>query len=350
MEKKLPIEKLIIKMRRVHGNIHLLLHKQGYKISKRKSWGNENPEAVYYIYRYSDSELGLLSFYKHVLTAVDTYVNRGFIPIIDYEREENFENYKVDIDNQWEYCFEQPIRISIKDIKKSKNIVFGGFRYEPNEDLRIITENYQEYYRYWKEKADKYAPIKRELLEEWTKYYKDLFGGEKVLGVCLREEFRIMREMGTAWSQNHPNEPSIKEVIDILKRSKEKYGCGKIFVTTMFQESLDAIEKAFPGEVVFIQRNRKNMTDKLKTAIYDLQKKSVEKGKKEYLEELRNKEKDGSIPIGKEMSMPYVQEMFGLSLCSNLIGTKCGGMRVAMIWNGGNYESIDLFQDEQRFY
>lgn len=346
IKKIIPDSKLKI-LQRLHYTLYLLLHRQGYRLDQKKSWGKENPDKTYYIYRFSNDEVGILVFNKYVLTKLKTIIDKGYIPIIDYERGKNFISNQIGKDNLWDYYFEQPCGVGINDIKNSKNIILGGlFHVEEAEQLRIKTQNFKQYYAYWEQKAKEYTPIKSELQKKWTNDFHNLFGQERILGVCLREDFRMLHEHNMSWAKRHPEEPPIEEIIKVIKEYKQKWRCNKIYVTTMFQESLDCFCNEFPDEVLYINRSRRIMDKNYIKAINEYQILN-EKNKNELYDFKKKKIKEGSLDSEKSIMLPYLQEMFGLSMCNCLLGTKCGGMRMALVWNGGKYENVDVFQKEK---
>lgn len=349
--KMLIPSKILCKMQKIHFHVVLKMKGKSYLLTKRKSWGKENKGKTYYIYRSGNTDVGILVFYARILTNIEKILAENVIPIIDFEKEENFFHDKVGLENQWEYCFEQPEGIHIEDIRKSNKVILGGFQFHNETTIHMITENYREYYNKWNRIAEKYIPVRADLKKEWDEFYEKLFSTDKVLGICLREDFRYLHEENLEISKFHPNEPILQDIIECIKEYKEKWNCKKIFVTTMFQETINILEEFFGEDLIYIERAREKMADQAyRNYIKGYQ---ATKGSKKIIkyinEETTKREVDGNR---KDVVISYVKEMYGLSKCCSILGTRCGGMRVALIWNGGEYENIKTFNEEQnkKFY
>jgi hypothetical protein len=164
---------------------------------------------------------GLFSNYIVYLGCLRKFMIQGFIPSFDFESYKNFINGFSDNplrENPWEYYFNQPFGFRYKDvIQKGKNIKYFeciGDEKRPNGDIFLSKESMN----YWHNMANKYIPIKDEIIKQSNDIIKKLFKETRnVLGVLLRGTDYIARKPPT-----HPIPPETKDVIKLLDY-KNKY-------------------------------------------------------------------------------------------------------------------------------
>ena len=174
---------------------------------------------------------GLFSNYIVYLGCIRKYLIEGFIPILELETYKNAINgFIVDPSkgNPWEYYFNQPFNYKYIDIKqKAKNIKFFECKSNikrPNEKI-FLNKNYK---RYWHIMANKFIPIKNEIINESNNIIKRLFKGSRnVLGVLLRGTDYVARK-----PHKHPIPPKTEDVIEDVKLLNKKNKYDWIFLAT----------------------------------------------------------------------------------------------------------------------
>ena len=95
---------------------------------RRVSYGKENPDKTFYVIRRASCKVGLFSHVMTNMGLVKYALDRGYIPVIDMQNTKNtyLEPDQVGKVNAWEFYFEQPCGYSLRDIKKSKNVILSN--------------------------------------------------------------------------------------------------------------------------------------------------------------------------------------------------------------------------------
>lgn len=168
---------------------------------KALSWGNENPDKIFYVIRPWSGE-GLVRNVQSVIKETYYARSKGYIPVVDmytYATRYHEENEVGNI-NAWEKFFEQPDRYNMKDVLNSKNIIISGLSHHLLSKFEfngIIMK----------------PGLKEDLYEFCT------FFDKKVLGVCYR---------GTDYNLDiglfHPIQPTVNTAIKTVKKKIEEWG------------------------------------------------------------------------------------------------------------------------------
>ena len=198
---------------------------------KKASYGKENPDKTFYVirpYYYMErNELAttlsnLLMHYYRNLQKLSYAVNKGWIPVVDWENYGPFrhaESYPINgTTNCWEYFWEQPSKYTLEEVYKSKNVILSDrnsldygyipspFFYPPLKKYSLDLAN----------KCPKYAElfkfntITQNYIDDWE---KRLFPEDReILGVTVRGA-----AYGTHALKNHPKQPSVDELVDKVK-------------------------------------------------------------------------------------------------------------------------------------
>lgn len=261
-----------------------LFNKQYYE--RCEAWykhDNKKKYPVYYICRF-DNKMGIGATANILLLAWEWIKQKGMIPLVlmgqgyqsatVWNGELLKEVYK---NNIWEQLFETPI--TIEDALKKENVYlshmncnFGKWKIpcdlkeyvDPSRvnKIRSITDpkDFHLYYKY----GNEFFKPKKELMEEADKIYQS-FGDGKILGVGMREEFSLIRELrGTAGYRyledtlsHHPIVPTVAESIKIVEQFMKETGCNRIYLSTMFSDVIEKFQEKFGTKaVVFCERER----------------------------------------------------------------------------------------------
>lgn len=279
--------------------------------------------------------------------------SKGFIPVIDMEWEYCFHQYELGKDNAWEYCFNQPVSVEEalkKDYVLVETLGMPGTWLDQmcldingrkgDHWIHATQNNWREYYAKVNQYIQKSWTFKPELINEYqTKYGCKIEEGDRVLGVALRESFssdaynKMQAEAKKVFSE-HPMCPGITETLELVHEHMKTWKCNKIFLSTMFQESLELFLQEFGDSVIYVDRDRNSLNDyKTKPDDWAMNNKEIY----EY------HQKNSDI---RNMTVTYTEEIIGLSKCDYLIAAKSSGSIAALAMNGGKYKDIYILPDK----
>lgn len=174
---------------------------------------------------------GLFAFHNHYLGCMITYLQRGFIPVIDLKSFPNIFNRfnaSSSTKNYWELFFNQPFGYKLSDIeKKAKNIIYfecNNYK-KPNKYNIYINKVLMDF---WHNLAYKYISIKKEIIKEAESKRDNLFkGSNNVLGVLMRGTDYIAK-----MPKNHCIPPNIAIAFKDIKLFNNKNKYDFIFLAT----------------------------------------------------------------------------------------------------------------------
>lgn len=187
---------------------------------------------TYYIIRRADNRTGLFSLFNTNLGHIYYAVQRGYIPVVDMMNYENcyLEESKMGVENAWEYYFEQPMGVGLKEAYAGRKVILSeGVPIEPrpDDDMDFFRDKDGKMTE-WRKFTRKYIQIKQEIMQDIDKEYNSLVkDGDRVLGVLVR---------GTDYVEGkpyqHPVQPDVDIVLQDAKKVMKQYECNKIFVGT----------------------------------------------------------------------------------------------------------------------
>ena len=252
---------------------------------------------------------GLFSFFITSLGCINTYYNKGYIPIIDTRCFPNVLNgYKLG-NNLWESFFEQPFGFTLEDVlKNADNVEYircDGSSPRPNDD--ILTDRVK--VNFWRNFAKKFMPIKSNIISLSNKIMKKLFNkSNNILGVLIRGTDYISIK-----PRLHPIQPSVDMVISDVRKMDIKNNYDYIFFTTEDEK----IRKKFIIE----------FSDKMK----ELHSFSLRYNytSESYLN--FNSDIYGNIQFNKQ----YLLNIIILSKCLDLVTSRCSGASGILVLSKG---------------
>jgi hypothetical protein len=229
----------------------------------KTSYGNENPDKIFYIIGYSEFTAGLFSLINAVLNHIVYAKKFGYIPVVDFQnyRTQYLEPDAQGKENAWEYFFEQPMGYSLCDINKSKNIILSSKASNPR--IRILNfslnlSKNQELRRYYNGLFQKYIRP--------TKVTKDYLAADearifienrKVLGIlCRGTDYTHKKPAG------HEVQPDPDDVIMKAEDVIKKYNCTHIYLATEDQDIFDIFIKHF-GNIILSNSQTRFSTEEL---------------------------------------------------------------------------------------
>jgi hypothetical protein len=264
---------------------------------------------------------GLFSFYIVSLGCIHKFLLEGFIPIIDIQSFPNIINgFNIYKHNYWELFFEQPFGYTLESVlKNAKNITYINCDdCNPRPDPQPMLFNEPRKY-FWHNFANKYMPIKIELINQSNKIIYILFKNSKnILGVLTRGTDYIAKK-----PKGHPIPPNITDIIHDVKKMDEKYNYDYIFFSTEDDNIRDKFINIFKNKVKQIkQKFRIN---------YDYT-------KKDYIN--LNKNIIGNVEFNKI----YLINIIILSKCLDIVTARCSATAGIFIMTNGfrNMKIYDL--------
>jgi hypothetical protein len=196
------------------------------------SFGEANPDRVFYVIYREGGGAGFFSNVFHVLGHLMLAERLGVTPIVDMKHFHTLYNESEPVNdtcNAWEYYFAQPAGFSLDDVYRSRHVAFcdGKFRWEVYDNVLATIPAARRLLRVL-------APIR----EEVEAFYKAFFPGKTVLGVHFRGQ-----EMKT--EPGHPTPPTVEQMLARTRMLLAEYPINAIFLVTEEQAYLDAYSAAF---------------------------------------------------------------------------------------------------------
>lgn len=291
---------------------------------KKESWGQENPDKIFYVIGQEDTNGGLFWLINKTIMHIGYAIDQGYIPVIDYKHyktqyttEEMFSK-----ENLWEIFFEQPCGYALSDICNCKNIIINKMAPSPNK--KYLMGQYEFYdnpkrIEYFRRIFQKYIRfnegIKKHLSEVFQNVTKDK---EDIIGVlCRGTDYVLLKP------KNHPIQPSTEIVVKDVHEAMDKYRCSKVFLATEDKDILEYFKKEFGEKLLFLHQKRLSKNDM--------------SGKMFLAEE---KKKDKHINTYDD-ALKYLEAIYILSHCKCFIGGRTGGTKgVLLMTKGFTYNKI----------
>lgn len=304
---------------------------------EKKNFGEKNKKETFYVIRTDSTQhWGIATTCSIVLNGIKYAVERGWIPVIDYQ------NYfligiqdegKRGKENAWEYYFEQPdTRYSLEEVYQSRNVVLGPVRGQPHGSLSwndvkdVMDDRYIAYF----ECAAKYLRIKPEIMKRAEEVRHTLFqqaAGEKVLGMGMRAGLYWGEALKSGDYAGHPGGLNIDEYIEMAHRYMRKFGCGYLFVSCDDRYYLERMKQEFGEKCLYMGgRTLAHFFDKEGKPIRDEKEKAVEL----------------TTQSERERTTDYLIEIYLLSVCDSLFRVQGGGSLLACLFNNRKYEHYYL--------
>lgn len=335
---------------------------KSYLDAYRLKGGTEDPDKQYYVFRWILPDYALFSVGLKMLMAFEWAEKNGLIPIVDIEYERVYANGELGVDNMWEYCFKQPC--SPANVNRKKNVIVGPVIHNISnwkflretcvkvngkmDDMYIHAESdiysCKEYYHLLNTMSSKIWTIQPNILNKINDVSKHLFSQTRVLGVSLREDFNFGTDQkGSAAARvyrKHPASLSIQEICLLIQDFKSKWDFTHIFVSTIYEDSIEELQRIFGDKILFIDRKRKRIAEALNQI--ELTWQAVASGNVDDV-----MENSTAIVSTGEQTNSYIQEVFLLSRCQYLIGAKCSGTMAACLINDGQYDDTYIIPDKR---
>lgn len=218
------------------------------------SYGKQNPGKIIMYLENQGGHAGFCSLWIYFLNRLSFSDRMGFKHVINCSQSDFYqENHLVDgTNNVFEYYFQQPSSIEVKDVFKSKNVVIdynseslgfndyfhsgGGLDYHFNDqdinDFACIQK--------------KYIHLKTSIEMQLQADFVNLLPlNKKIIGVHARGTDSKINYKG------HPNSVSINEYIIEAQNAIDKTGAEYVFLATDDLEILDCFKQTFGDALIF---------------------------------------------------------------------------------------------------
>lgn len=309
----------------------------------------------YCVFRIEYPNWSLFSVACQYIFMCEWALNKGFIPLVDLEYQYNFDQHKIGEDNVWEYCFQQPI--SMSQVKEKEYVYLHScYQYDnvylektckdingKKDDvyIHITQENWRKYYSNINKYVKKYWVFKQAIWDEFEWEYEiQMRKAQHLLGIFLREDWseEYYQYLGIEDKKvfdMHPRVPSVSETINIVKEYLQKWECDHIFLSTLYQDSVERFREAFGDKIIVVDRIRHNSIGDVAASTENLFSSTAE-------------EKRSNIKwsVEKKAAASYIKEVIALSRCDYLIAARGRGATAALSLNGGKYRDIYILEDK----
>lgn len=354
LRNKLPYG-LFIKIEILYGK-YLKSFKKDEKYCHMAYFHSKNQKAKekYCIFRGCKPGYGLFAAGLQYIFAYEFAKSKGYIPLLDLEYTYDFQQYNLGKENDWEYCFDQPITVK-EALEKDYVLVedttiawldktcidINGKKGEHYIHMR--KKDWRKYYANVNKYIKKCWLFKQEFLNEYTrKCGYEIQKKDRVLGVSLRERFSKdlyskMKKATIEIYNDHPMNPGIQEVLKIVKEHVKKWNCNKIFLATAYRESLEIFQSEFGDNILYLERERESFEDVATQPDFWAM------SDKEICEYSTNR-----LDVTRNMVISYAEEVLGLSNCDYLIAAVSSGSIAALSLNGGKYKDIYILPDKNK--
>ena len=185
-----------------------------------RSFGNKNANKIFYIIRRFPGA-GLFSNVTYVLNQIKVCKTYGFIPIIDMKNYPTIYNEVKKIEssyNAWDYYFDSLNRFSLKEVYKSKNVIFSSGKFENYMSVDMTNRSISHFF--------KYVIIKKKIFSLANIFANKFFNkNDKILGVHFRgSTYKV--------APKHAFPATKKLILDQVLYLFKKYKYNKIFLVT----------------------------------------------------------------------------------------------------------------------
>ena len=296
---------------------------------KKVTFGNKNPNEIFYIIRRTPPGAGLFSNYLLILMHLYYAELNSYKAIIDWENYSNFYQEKNIINNtknSWGYYFKQPITNSLEEVYKSKNVIFSSSNVSNilETDYSVKDLNKADFIQD-ADQIKKFNNLSKSInLNEPTnlevqKRLDNTFQNKKnILGIVLRGTDYLNKEL----SRGHATPFNIDNSIEIVESLLNEWNMEHVYLSTEVSEYVEIYQDYFNDKLVVLSRDR-----------------YLNHQNKKFINQYTRNRKHDKYLTGLE----YLVEVYGLARCDSIVGTSCGSLNAAIILNNNRYQNKKIF-------
>lgn len=289
------------------------------RLQCKKSFGTQNLNKVIYVVRpdVEDSIEGLLSLVSRASIYISYAQSRKYLVYVDWE---NFTTqYSDGVNNAWEFFFEQPSNLNKEEVYNSKKVYFSGWTWKDLNHQKYCTIK-QFYDRTINQRC-------HQLLISTIKFNKNILAYvQKESELTQIEECIGLYIRGTDYIGLKPSgeyiQPSIEQVIPIIKEFLKKYESAKLFLVTEDGKIYKKLKTEFHSKLIVVSYD---------TFIYNYP-------RRDFLS------KSNVLDLDKKRrGINYLVKMILLSRCRYLISSITMGSMFSYALNGNCYKDEYIF-------
>lgn len=290
-----------------------------------------NIVAEYGLIRRNSEKCGLFSYFITAMGGINYCIENNLKPVVDMNYGNNM--YKIkDEDNSWEFFFEQPYPLQLKDIDDYDTAMIvkcEEIDKRPKLDMDFFTNEIA--VDYWRKFTRKYIH-----LSQTAKLYYKIFEKEYLPEEIRRQTIGVLAR-GTDYTNlkplGHPVQPTFEELRDKTIELMDRNACQYIFLVTEDLAMQSRFEEQFEKQIIIPKTKRFSDT-----------------GSK-YLAEIK--------VVDEELlknAYDYLSSIILLSKCKCLVAGRTSGTVGAYIFSEG-FDEVYLFNkgkygmdDEESYY
>lgn len=293
---------------------HIFLKKRYVEWTRIRKRGKEADKTFYCIRREGDAA-GLFSYILYVLEKLEIADENNWFPVIDMQNQINSYLYSHEVGkiNSWEYYFEQPSGIGVKELKKCKKVIYSDAKCECKVGSAIFYD--AQIMKRWVYLFEKYIHLNEETKKHIDGVYAELMTADKdrILGVLAR---------GTDYNAEpafHPVQPSAETIIRDAKKLMKDKNLNKLFLATEDEEIFAKFKGEFRNQLIAVDAPRYTGTGRI-------------------TQRNNNRKNDKYI-----QGLDYLTTIYLLSRCQCLLAGNTNGSLGAGLINAEQYEYIYIY-------
>ncbi len=283
---------------------------------KKQSFGDENPDKIFYVIRLNWKGVGWATFFETVIGFAILAEKKGWIPIVDFSSDEIAIYDKKIKGNPWEYFFKQYEDFNLATVYKSKNVVICNehkiVQYKRINKKNVLARN--QLIKKFKKNEEFELYCENKIKDIWGNY-----NGENVLGVYYRGS-----DYNTIGS-TIPGMPLMKNYELFQNELREYIYNKKISCVFLISEEKEVIEFLIENNkninIQFIEHPRYSRKDNFDISISDRTPNNISR---------------------YENDRYYLCDLFLLSKCNYLFAPLTTGTTMAINLNGWKYKDIHI--------
>lgn len=313
--KKFLVEEIGIDEKKV------LKREEWYTIPVEAEFGELNPDKTFYVMsKPIRIKNGIMSNVLCFIEQLSKIEGKGYIPVVDMRSfpSQYLEDSLIGTVNAWEYYYEPLSEYSLDEVYSSKNVILGY-------DSNCYTENYEQQYDIGKLSYiyKKYIRLKPEFRQQIEAEYGRIIGSRlmecrgnnAVLGVLFRGTDMVSLKL-----EHHSVQPSVEEMIALIKEHMDKWNCRFIYLCTEDARAMECFKSEFGDRLLCTDQRRFGDT-----------------GSK-WLAQINNDRDNDKYLRGTE----YITTIELLLRCDYLLAGICSGSVCALIMKDGKYKAVNM--------
>ncbi len=216
----------------------------------------------YYIIRRNPPWAGFFANYLYVAAHMEYALKKGYIPVIDMENYKTLYNEDEEFMgtwNAWEYYFEQPMNVGLKEAYESKNYIISDIstmhQYLPYREDNNMFEIDWKKGKILSEHIHTYIRLKSNVLDVVNPFLKKYFYGKRILGVHYRGTDKKVKV------KDHFIAANLENYILSVKKCLQENEVDLILLCTDESEAIKRFETEFPNMIFYSESFRAEAND-----------------------------------------------------------------------------------------